>query len=158
MYQHILFPTDFSEAADLAFAKALELANLNHARLTLFHACQPLSTALVTSYGFYAVDLQAMDAQMVEFAENKLHSYTQRMGEARLDADTLIATGHAGELIVQAALSHHCDLIVMGSRGLGPIRSALVGSTSTYVLHHSPCPLLVIPVPASTQAADTDKA
>jgi nucleotide-binding universal stress UspA family protein len=46
-------------------------------------------------------------------------------------------------LIRQLKEGHH-DLVVMGSRGRGAVRAALLGSVSHYVLHHSPVPVLIV--------------
>jgi nucleotide-binding universal stress UspA family protein len=46
-------------------------------------------------------------------------------------------------LIRQIADGHH-DLVVMGSRGRGAVRSALLGSVSHFLLHHSPVPVLIV--------------
>ncbi len=46
-------------------------------------------------------------------------------------------------LIRQIKEGHH-DLVVMGSRGRGTVRAALLGSVSHYVLHHSPVPVLIV--------------
>jgi nucleotide-binding universal stress UspA family protein len=44
-----------------------------------------------------------------------------------------------------AELSKKADLVVVGSRGFGPIRTALLGSVSNYVVQHAECPVVVIP-------------
>jgi nucleotide-binding universal stress UspA family protein len=46
-------------------------------------------------------------------------------------------------LIRQIKEGHH-DLVVMGSRGRGAARAAMLGSVSHYVLHHSPVPVLIV--------------
>jgi nucleotide-binding universal stress UspA family protein len=45
------------------------------------------------------------------------------------------------------------DLIVIGSRGLGGIRRALMGSVSDSVVRHAYCPVMVVR-PGREQAAD----
>ena len=48
-------------------------------------------------------------------------------------------------MICKRAKEQNVDLIVMGTRGLGAIRRTILGSVSDYVLHHSECPVSVIP-------------
>jgi nucleotide-binding universal stress UspA family protein len=63
------------------------------------------------------------------------------------------ATGHAGiELVKRAGAGGH-DLIVMGSRGRGAVRSAVLGSVSHYVLNHTHVPVLIV----HEQAAQTKR-
>ena len=53
-------------------------------------------------------------------------------------------------LIRQLEVGGH-DLVVIGSRGRGAVRAALLGSVSHHVLHHSPVPVLIIHVERSPQ-------
>lgn len=41
-------------------------------------------------------------------------------------------------------MAHHVDLLVVGSRGYGPVRRMVTGSTAGYLQRHAPCPLLVV--------------
>ena len=55
-----------------------------------------------------------------------------------------ILVGEPSAVIVQAADTFRADLIVVGSRGLGSVKTALVGSVSAAVVDHAPCPVLVV--------------
>jgi nucleotide-binding universal stress UspA family protein len=55
-----------------------------------------------------------------------------------------IAERHCAQQIAQVAEDIEAELIVMGSRGLGGIRRALIGSVSDAVSCHVHCPVLVV--------------
>jgi nucleotide-binding universal stress UspA family protein len=65
----------------------------------------------------------------------------------RLRAKTLpnkvLALGGPASVILDAAQG--ADLVVVGSRGVNALERFLLGSTSTQVVHHAPCPVVVIP-------------
>jgi nucleotide-binding universal stress UspA family protein len=55
----------------------------------------------------------------------------------------------AAEAIVAEAEASGCDLIVMGTRGNGGIKHALLGSVAERTLRVAPCPVLTVPVDRS---------
>lgn len=66
--------------------------------------------------------------------------------EAGLDAVGAVAAGtRPWREIEQAAQDHAVDLVVCGTHGHPPIGRAFLGSTASSLLHHAPCPVLVIP-------------
>jgi nucleotide-binding universal stress UspA family protein len=58
-----------------------------------------------------------------------------------------VVFGDPAEEIVRAAERMRADLVVMGSRGLGKLGSAILGSVAGGVLRHAPCPVLVVKEP-----------
>ncbi|MGZ6642315.1 MAG: universal stress protein [Solirubrobacteraceae bacterium] len=71
----------------------------------------------------------------------------------RLLAEALRALGNgaAGEAVVGPAagaleaLSHQVSLLVLGSRGYGPVRRTLLGSTADRLVHDAGCPVVIVP-------------
>ncbi|MGV3524344.1 MAG: universal stress protein [Candidatus Sericytochromatia bacterium] len=146
MISHILFPSDYSSASERAFDYVRELAQKLGARVTVFHAYEFVRSGAMDIYDFsYGEALNTMYAEMETKSREHLERHKARLEAEGLACDIRIARGEAGVLVVQLAEELNCDLIVMGRRGLGGLSSLLLGSVSNYVIHHSPCPVTVVP-------------
>ena len=58
--------------------------------------------------------------------------------------EQVIQTGEAGPALCRVAEEQGVDVIVVGSRGRGAIKRALLGSVSTHVTNNAPCPVVVV--------------
>jgi nucleotide-binding universal stress UspA family protein len=141
MFRNILVAVDGSADAQQALVQAIDLARSQNARLTLFSAVvAPPSVAYVGVSG-------DVTANLIHEAEAEADA-TLRTAVERVPADVSVTTVLSGEpvrpaLVSQIAAGEH-DLVVMGSRGRGALRSVLLGSVSHYVLNHSPVPVLIV--------------
>ena len=70
------------------------------------------------------------------------------MSAIGLVVETVVETGRPADLLMARAGESFADLIVVGSRGLGPWTSAVLGSVSADLVDHAPCPVLVARSPS----------
>jgi nucleotide-binding universal stress UspA family protein len=144
----ILIATDGSPVARAAVERGLDLAEDVHADVVFLAVRRPpvpvfgdpyWQTSITNELGRLRPALAAAVAE----------------AEARgIDADYDLLEGDAAEEILRLARSRDVDLIVIGSRGLGAVKSAILGSVSKRVLHEAERPVLVVnervPVPLKT--------
>jgi len=141
MFRSILAAIDGSADADVALAQAIDLAESEHSRLTLFSAvATPPAPAYWGAGGATAAEI-AREAQ--EQAQQLLRRAAERVPAGVSVRTVLSAEAVRSSLINEIAAGGH-DLVVMGSRGRGGLRSMLLGSVSHHVLHHSPVPVLIV--------------
>jgi nucleotide-binding universal stress UspA family protein len=76
--------------------------------------------------------------------EQILDEAVASLGKPTLAVDRTVLAGRPATLIVDAATNLRSELVVVGSRGRGPLRSMLLGSVSAEVVDHAPCPVLVV--------------
>jgi nucleotide-binding universal stress UspA family protein len=136
MFKSILIAWDGSEHAKRALGEAVDLARRQDGRLTLLTVAAPLHV-----WPGYVPPITEED--LVSAAEKTLAE-----GEALVPAGVPVsgrtASGDPGtELVKRAAAADH-DLIVMGSRGRGAVRSVVLGSVSHFVLNHTTVPVLIV--------------
>lgn len=66
-----------------------------------------------------------------------------------LGVERTVLHGRPATMIVERAAEFRAELVVIGSRGRGPISSMLLGSVSAEVVDHAPCPVLVVRSPVA---------
>lgn len=144
MYKRILVPVDGSEKAATAAIHGAELASKLGSELLLFHVVPSLPPYVDTSPDRLSNVQQAIMDEFNRCGREILAKAKDDLEPYGLRITTDIAVGHPAEEIVKKAKEMDCDLIVMGSRGLGEIKGYLLGSVSNRVTRHAPCPVLVV--------------
>jgi nucleotide-binding universal stress UspA family protein len=141
MFHNILVAVDGSSHAEQALTQAIDLAGSEHTAL-------PLMTAVASAPAVSCL-VVAGEATGTLIADARVQAETILRQARNRVPDDMPVTILLTEEPIQTALirqinDHHHDLVVMGSRGRGPVRSALLSSVSHYVLHHSRAPVLIV--------------
>jgi nucleotide-binding universal stress UspA family protein len=144
MYTRILIATGGSPWSDAAAAYAIALAAHIGADLCIL--------AVLNVSGVYAMpDVMASSELLMESVEQQgqemLAHTAARAISAGVPHVVLLKWGNVAETILQTAAEEHCDLIVLGSRGLSGFKRLMLGSISNAVAAKAPCPILVIKQP-----------
>ena len=135
----ILLATDGSKEAELAATTAAELAKSTHSELHLIHVGEVPVVYHPERHG-YRVEYQEHEKE----AQQLLEAQVQRIkGAGTTVGQAHLRMGRPDEEIVDLAQSIGAGLIVMGSRGRGRIRRALMGSVSESVVRHAHCPVTI---------------
>jgi len=132
----VLLAVDGSEDAHAATHAAADIARNSGAELHVVHVWQASHAGPPGEEGALAGEELAAD--VLQKALDELHL------DAIEEAVPHLRTGRAVEEIIRLAAELEAGLIVMGSRGLGAVQRAFVGSVSEGVVHHSTRPVLVL--------------
>jgi nucleotide-binding universal stress UspA family protein len=133
----------------MALETAVRLAEGLNARLFLVYVYTPLR-GLNPEFGYIEPDVHD---DTVRDARARLDRAKARVPEM-IPCETVLREGDPADEIIRAAEQTHADLIVMGTRGRGPVAQALMGSVASAVIHKAPCPVLTVAPTAAVSEAE----
>ena len=137
MFQNIVLAYDGSEYSNKALQCAQSIAERFEATLWLVHIFPHTSDLL----GYE--NFEKLFAKRKSAGQAVLDTARQKLGITTFIVNEELREGPEAESILKVAESCKADLIVMGTRGLGMLKSYLVGSVSRKVIHHAQCPVMV---------------
>jgi nucleotide-binding universal stress UspA family protein len=82
--------------------------------------------------------------QSVQAARDELKRFQQQLPACFRAREPIVAEGRAADKLLEKLHQEPFDLVMMGSRGSGPVSELLVGSTSAQVLSKGPCSVLIV--------------
>jgi nucleotide-binding universal stress UspA family protein len=144
----ILLATDGSREAQLAATTAADIAYTTNSELHLLTVApgnpDPIYHIPEGSlrYETYQQALEAIKGEAHRVLEEQVKKVEEAGGSVK---EAHLRVGERrDQAIVHLAEELGAGLIVIGSRGLGGVRRALMGSVSASVVHHAHCPVMVV--------------
>ena len=136
----ILLATDGSEDAEFAARVAADFTKRTGAELHVSHAWRPLP-----HYTYPSLVPEKYHPPYEEGARSLLDGQVDRIERAGgIVAESHLVRGRTAEAIIELGEEIDAGLIVVGSRGHGPVGRLVMGSVSEGVVHHAHCPVLVV--------------
>ncbi|MEV4070132.1 universal stress protein [Nonomuraea fuscirosea] len=141
-YDRVVAGYDGSEHAEVALDYAVEQARARGSQLHVVYAWQlPLFSAYAAPYAV------PYDGLIEDIMAAQFHRVAERIAGRRERDPGIVITdeqvcAHPITALIEAGRT--ADLVVVGSRGLGGLASAVLGSVSHGVLHHVTCPVAVV--------------
>ena len=138
-YQHILVPLDGSECSERALVEAQRLQQAFGSKLTLLYVVSdPDFDCTMGNPAATSINVQRDCAEAEKYLARRVETFDGH-------AEPQVVVGCVAKSILTASEQLGCDLIIMGSQGLGSaLRRFLVGSVAKNVLANAMMPVLIV--------------
>ena len=145
----MLIPIDGSSESKNAVAQALEIAKKCGSEMTLISVVDVEPDVTYTELGVVIpVEYISMRDSLIKIKKESvgkmLDTVIAGMDCGTVPISKIIKDGDAHHEIIEVAKSGGYDLIVMGHRGLNPIKRFLVGSVAKRVIEDAPCSVMIV--------------
>lgn len=141
MCKKILVPVDSSPYSKRALTAALKIAKETGGKVTVLYV-----NHVSASFGGWMLAAGPMmwPPKFLVDGDELLKSILQDYNSDSAQIKCRVAAGYPVETIIKTAKQEEVDLVVMGTRGLGPLTGLLLGSISQRVVQDAPCPVLLV--------------
>ena len=137
LYMNILVPLDGSDYSQKALLQACDLGKNYQANLILVYVIdKTLSLNLLDRKEYLEI--------LRKFGNKVLIKGKQTAENKGIDVTTIIKEGNISNEIVKLAKNKKCNLIIVGSKGLGATARFFLGSISNKLANNSPCSILIV--------------
>jgi nucleotide-binding universal stress UspA family protein len=144
--KNVLYPTDFSAAAESALPFVHDIARIFGCYITAVHVRTPEVGALTPAFAFPDHTQLSQDS-----IREVLAALDDRLGT--LEHENIVGEGEVWDFIVRVLTERDIDLIVMGTQGRTGFLKLLLGSVAETIFRQADCPVLTIgPVVAHSAA------
>ncbi|MBR9986750.1 MAG: universal stress protein [Desulfosarcina sp.] len=156
--KNILYATDLSDNARYAYNYAASLGQQYSARITILHVIEKLTAeTFLQIHGYVGEEKwkklqEEKRSDFISTIKGRLSNFCDEIS-SEVDACTfqvdkiIVKEGIAADEILHQADLNDADLIVMGTRGFGMFKEALMGGTARRVVRRSTIPVMVVRLP-----------
>ena len=148
---HILFPTDFSDAAENAFVYALQMAKAKGSSIVTLHAYElpdirGVSLPNTLRHIYDSISLEEFENYKDSIPA--LRAIADRENAKDVEMSHVLQQGEPVTAILNAIRANHIDLVIMGTTGAGMIKEMFLGSVAAEIMENADVPVLAIPIGA----------
>lgn len=141
----VLIATDGSDFSIRSAQRALAVLPPDSHITVLTVAEAPLILPATPGFAVASVpDVEALEAARDANDTAAREALDATIAALGRDADPRLEHGEPGRRICEVAAEESFDAVVVGSHGSNFVKRALLGSVSHHVLHHAPCPVIVV--------------
>ncbi|MCV0372797.1 MAG: universal stress protein [Nitrosarchaeum sp.] len=137
LYMTILVPLDGSKNSEKALLHACDMAKNYHSRLILLYVVEKLIPINLLDRKEYLEILR-------KFGNKVLIKAKETTTMKGIDSKIIMKEGNITNEIIKIAKKEQCNLIIVGSKGLGATARFFLGSVSNKLANNSPCSILII--------------
>ena len=135
-FRKILVPVDGSKYSEKALRRACQITKAFDREIILLYVVEKSPTLNILDRNEYLNLLR-------KFGTNTLKKANHIISKEKIKAETILKEGNIATEIEKVIKTKKCDLVVVGSKGLGPVTRFLIGSVSSKLAQSSSCSILI---------------